>query len=167
MWTWAGSRRGGLCTGRRRRRRQRCSNRAPTKLLVHLKNDLRTLTWHPRLESGRDCLLCYIRYEDGMRLVHSSPATVGRAGLVFHCRTISASTAPCTPRRMCCPTHCAGYCISCQSLVREFSGWIWSPPPSPTVGRCPCTQHPAILHYYQENSILDYHQENQRPKAHC
>ena len=26
---------------------------------------------------------------------------------MFHCRTSSASTAPCTSRRMCCPTHCA------------------------------------------------------------
>ena len=30
--------------------------------------------------------------------------------LVFYCRTTSASTAPCTSRRMCCPTHCACYC---------------------------------------------------------
>ena len=27
--------------------------------------------------------------------------------LVFYCRTTSASTTPCTSRRMCCPTHCA------------------------------------------------------------
>ena len=30
--------------------------------------------------------------------------------LVCYCRTTSASTAPCTSRRMCCPTHCASYC---------------------------------------------------------
>ena len=35
----------------------------------------------------------------------ASPSHVER--LVFHCRTTSASTAPCTSRGMCCPTHCA------------------------------------------------------------
>jgi len=50
--------------------------------------------------------------------------------LVFCCRTTSASTAPCTSRRMCCPTHGAGYCAPCQPLLRAFSGWIRSPPPT-------------------------------------
>ena len=49
--------------------------------------------------------------------------------LVSYCRTTSASTAPCTSRRMCCPTHCARYCAPCQPLVRAFAGWIRSPPP--------------------------------------
>ena len=44
--------------------------------------------------------------------------------LVFYCRTTSASTAPCTSRRTCCPTHCASYCAPCQPLLRAFSGWI-------------------------------------------
>jgi len=44
--------------------------------------------------------------------------------LVFYCRTTSASTAPCTSRRMCCPTHCASYCAPCQPHLRAFSGWI-------------------------------------------
>ena len=44
------------------------------------------------------------------------------------CRTTSASTAPCTTRRMCCPTHCASSCTPCQRLLRAFSGWIRSPP---------------------------------------
>ena len=51
--------------------------------------------------------------------------------LVFYCRTTSASTAPYTSRRMCCPTHCASYCAPCQPLLRAFSGWIRSPPPTP------------------------------------
>ena len=33
-------------------------------------------------------------------------------------------------RRMCCPTHCASYCAPCQPLVRAFSGWIRSSPPT-------------------------------------
>ena len=33
--------------------------------------------------------------------------------LVSYCRTTSASTAPCTSRRRCCLTHCAGYCAPC------------------------------------------------------
>jgi hypothetical protein len=49
---------------------------------------------------------------------------------VFHCRTTSASTAPCTSRRMCCPAHCASYCVPCQPLLPAFSGWIRSPPPT-------------------------------------
>jgi len=50
--------------------------------------------------------------------------------LVCYCRTTSASTAPRTSRRMCCPTHCASYCAPCQPLLRAFSGWIRSPPPT-------------------------------------
>ena len=37
--------------------------------------------------------------------------------LVFYCRTINASIAPFTSRRMCCPTHCASYCSPCQPLL--------------------------------------------------
>ena len=48
--------------------------------------------------------------------------------LVFHCLTTSASTAPCTSRRMCCPAHCASYCAPCQPLLRAFFEWIQSPP---------------------------------------
>ena len=50
--------------------------------------------------------------------------------LVFHCRTTSASAAPCTSRRMSCLTHCASYGAPCQPLLREFSGWIRSEPPT-------------------------------------
>ena len=48
--------------------------------------------------------------------------------LVFCCRTTSASSAPCTSRRICCHMHCASYCAPCQPLLRAFSGWIRSPP---------------------------------------
>jgi hypothetical protein len=48
--------------------------------------------------------------------------------LVCYCRTTSASTAPCTSRRMCCPTHCASHCAPCQPLLRALSGWIRSLP---------------------------------------
>ena len=50
--------------------------------------------------------------------------------LVFHCRTTSASTAPCTSRWMCCPVHRASYCGPYQPLLRAFSGWIRYPPPT-------------------------------------
>ena len=52
------------------------------------------------------------------------------ARLVFYCRTTSVSTAPCKSRRMFCPTHRASYCAPCQPLLRAFSGWIRSPPPT-------------------------------------
>ena len=52
---------------------------------------------------------------------------------VSFCRPTSASAAPCTSRRMCCPMHCASYCASCPLLLRAFSGFIRSPPPTATV----------------------------------
>jgi len=42
--------------------------------------------------------------------------------LVYYCQTTSASTAPCISRRMCCPTHSASHCATCQPLFRAFSG---------------------------------------------
>ena len=48
--------------------------------------------------------------------------------LVVRCRTTSASTAPCIPRRICCLTHCASYCAMCQPLLRAFPRWMRSPP---------------------------------------
>ena len=41
---------------------------------------------------------------------------------IIHCRTSSASAAH--------ATHCATFCTPCQPLLRAFSGWIRSPPPS-------------------------------------
>jgi len=41
---------------------------------------------------------------------------------IFCCRKTGASTAPCTSRWTCCPTHCASYCAPCQPLLRAFSG---------------------------------------------
>jgi len=60
----------------------------------------------------------------------TNPHTSQREGLVFYCRTTSASTAPCTSRSMCCPTHCASYCAPCLPLLRAFFGWIRSPSPT-------------------------------------
>jgi len=53
-----------------------------------------------------------------------------RERLVCYCPKTSASTAPCTSRRMCCPTHCTSYYAPCQPLGRAFSGWIRSSPPT-------------------------------------
>ena len=60
---------------------------------------------------------------------HCQPRPVQR--LEFFCRATSASTAPCTSKRMCCPTHFASCCAPCQPLLRAFSGWIRYPPPTP------------------------------------
>ena len=38
--------------------------------------------------------------------------------LVSYCRAASVSSAPCKPRRMCCPTHCASYCAPWQRGYR-------------------------------------------------
>ena len=37
-----------------------------------------------------------------------------------------------TSRRMCCPSRCASYFAPCQPILRAFSGWIRSPPPTAT-----------------------------------
>ena len=61
---------------------------------------------------------------------------LGTERLVFSCRTTSASTAPRTPRRMCCPTHCAIHHAQCQPLSRALSGWSRSPPPKRDTPPC-------------------------------
>ena len=60
-----------------------------------------------------DNLLVRIHFIIEMILVDQPGAD--RERLVFHCRTTSASTAPCTSRRICCPTHCASYCAPCHA----------------------------------------------------
>ena len=55
---------------------------------------------------------------DSVRTLSRASARKARGAerLVCYRRTTSASTAPRTSRRMCCP-HCAGYCAPCQSLL--------------------------------------------------
>ena len=43
--------------------------------------------------------------------------------LVIHCQTTGVSAAH--------ATHCATYCTPCRPLIRAFSGWIRTPPPTP------------------------------------
>ena len=50
--------------------------------------------------------------------------------MVFYCRSTSASTAPCTSRRMCCPAHCASYCQKLLTYARSF--WLSFCPQSRT-----------------------------------
>ena len=55
------------------------------------------------------------------RLLHSRRSkSLLRQRLVFYCRTTSASTAPCTSRRMCCPTHCASYSARVSRSCEHF-----------------------------------------------
>ena len=69
--------------------------------------------WSPQNEGTRRRLpgwgvwYKFVRFSSG----HGQPER-----LVFYCRTTSASTAPCTSRRMCCPTRCASYWA--QSAIR-------------------------------------------------
>ena len=42
--------------------------------------------------------------------------------LVIYCQTTSVSAAH--------ATHCATYCTPCRPLIRAFSGWIRTPPPT-------------------------------------
>ena len=68
---------------------------------------------------------------DSVRTLSRASARKARGAekLVCYRRTTSASTAPRTSRRMCCP-HCAGYCAPCRPLWRVFSEWIRSSPPA-------------------------------------
>ena len=45
-----------------------------------------------------------------------------RERLVIYCQTTGVSAAH--------ATHCATYCTSCRPLIRAFSGWIRTPPPT-------------------------------------
>ena len=42
--------------------------------------------------------------------------------MVIYCQTTGASAAH--------ATHCATYCTPCRPLIRAFSGWIRTPPPT-------------------------------------
>ena len=42
--------------------------------------------------------------------------------MVIYCQTTGVSAAH--------ATHCATYCTPCRPLIREFSGWIRTPPPT-------------------------------------
>jgi hypothetical protein len=78
--------------------------------------------------------------------------------LVFHCRTTSASIAPCTSRRMCCPTHCARYSAPCQPLLRAFAFCKTLPRALcetllPAVrSHLPCEDRPLSSEYSRANS---------------
>ena len=48
------------------------------------------------------------------------PSRAAPERLVFYCRTTSASTAPCTSRRMCCPTYCASCCARVSRSCEHF-----------------------------------------------
>jgi len=55
--------------------------------------------------------------------LHPKPQTpTPRERLVIYCQTSSVSAAH--------ATHCATYCTPCQPLLRAFSGWIITPPPT-------------------------------------
>ena len=47
---------------------------------------------------------------------------VGGERLVIYCQTTGVSAAH--------ATHCATYCTPCRPLIRAFSGWIRTPPPT-------------------------------------
>ena len=62
------------------------------------------------------------------RTVRGLSLTVPWAGdllpkrLVIYCQTTGVSAAH--------ATHCATYCTPCRPLIRAFSGWIRTPPPT-------------------------------------
>ena len=55
---------------------------------------------------------------DSMTAMEYAPPQISE-GLVIYCRTTSASTAPCTSRRTCCPAHCASYCADAHLLIDD------------------------------------------------
>ena len=59
---------------------------------------------------------------DLLYCVPSSLESGWQQRLVSHCQTTSFSAAH--------ATHCATYCTPCRPLIRAFSGWIRTPPPT-------------------------------------
>ena len=53
---------------------------------------------------------------------------------------------------MCCPTHCASYCAPCQPLLRAFSGWIRSPPPTVGINQYLCSDE-AVFGIDEDMSV--------------
>ena len=94
----------------------------PIDVLHHLTLDLRVIKKKVK-QQGRPT-------PAGREVIHGTRHGQISERLVFYCWKNSASTAPCTSRRMCCPAHCASHCAPCQPLLRAFSGWLRSPPPT-------------------------------------
>ena len=63
---------------------------------------------------------------------HTFPRRNQRERLLIYCKTTSVSATH--------ATHCATYCTPCRPLIRAFSGWIRTPPPTPPChpGTCIC-----------------------------
>ena len=57
---------------------------------------------------------------EGVCLMSEVPLHAER--LVIYCQTTGVSAAH--------ATHCATYCTPCRPLIRAFSGWIQTPPPT-------------------------------------
>jgi len=66
------------------------------------------------------------RLNRGRTLASKSLEGVTRERLVIYCQTTGVSVAH--------ATHCATYCTPCRPLIRAFSGWIRTPPPTGSGG---------------------------------
>ena len=60
----------------------------------------------------------------GLRARRCSWRRLGCERLAFHCRTTSASTVPCTSRRMCYPTPCASYHFTEMCCGNEAGSYV-------------------------------------------
>jgi len=60
----------------------------------------------------------------GLRARRCSWRRLGCERLAFHCRTTSASTVPCTSRRMCYPTPCASYHFTEMCCANEAGSYV-------------------------------------------
>ena len=80
------------------------------------------LPWRAKSET----LLCRVNHHPrsrGKQPRAVPPGTVlDSERLVIYCQTTGVSAAH--------ATHCATYCTPCRPLIRAFSGWIRTPPPT-------------------------------------
>ena len=62
---------------------------------------------------------------EGASNVHSEQHPCVPARSLIYCQTTGVSAAH--------ATHCATYCTPCRPLIRAFSGWIRTPPPTSVI----------------------------------
>ena len=100
--------------GRRIHGRDLYGNRLDGPLSNGLDLDQRLRRVAEHLHVTRDWYIKTNRFDSNARspndLKRTGLVCQGHQRLVCYCKTTSASTAPCTSRRTCCPTHFAKYC---------------------------------------------------------
>ena len=89
---------------------------------------------------------CYRMTKAEIRVLNQGSAPPPPSMVVLYCRTTSASTAPCTFRKMGCPMHCASYTTATTTVAYSSGAKLRARARSQAVGAsgasvpstCPC-----------------------------